>query len=340
VYALNWVQLGLWDDFRSQKIKDSIMSRAWNYLLDVPELVKPFAESLYSVLKKHQGIYPEEDKEFNNRMVAEEHKRHEVIKAIIPLFISKQENIYLLFSYVSLIVEDDLPWLISQYEKIIDKNEKILWCKLISHFSYTFNSKYIGDLLEAKSKDLELSKALAFLDPITINSPEGRKIKAKYLKNERWHKRLKEEHIKPLLKPSPIQRVIKLLDRFEKGDKNAWWLLNREMTLEPNSTHYGDESESDIRTFPVWKKADSKMQNRLLNAAAEYIKSPPSLDTSWIGTNTFDRAYRAGYRAFVLLMNFDHNLFFLLIKQSGKSGLQFSLNFPYIQMRIMNPISL
>ena len=305
VFALNWIQSGYWEDFSFREIKDSIMIHAWMHLLEIPKLIGPFAKALYPILSRYHGISSDKDKDFNAAIIGEEEKRHEVIKAIMPLFIQKKGNIHLLFSRVPLVVEDDLPWLCNQCQGISDENEKKLWCQLIGYLCRGLSHKYLDTIIEAKSSDSDISEVLAFLDPIVINSPEGRKVKAEYLKNERWIRRFNNRRDKPLLKPSPVERVIKLLNKFEEGRKNAWWQLNLEMTLEPNSQYYGDEFESDIRNLPVWKQVDSNLQIRLLNAAKEYIQRPPDLDTSWIGTNTLNRPYMAGYRAFVLIMNLD-----------------------------------
>ncbi len=305
VYALNWIQLGYWEELSFREMKDSIMSRTWTHLLDVPDLIEPFAKALYTVLSRYKGISSDKNKDFNATIIAESEKRHKVINAIMPLFIEKEGNLHFLFSHVPLIVEDDLPWLISQCQGVTDKNEKILWCKLISYLCGSFSHKFIDIIIEAKSSDSDISEALSFLDPIEMDSAKGRKIKTKYLKHERLMKRLNERKDKPLLKPSPIERVIQLLDRFENGEKNAWWQLNREMTLEPNSKYYGHDVESDITKFPVWKQADDDLKMRLFNAAEEYILSPPDLDMSWIGTNIINRPFMAGYRAFVLIMNLD-----------------------------------
>ncbi len=307
VYALKWVSFGFWEDFSFRGVKDCIMIRAWNYLLDIPELVEPFAKALYSVLSKYQDISSDEDKDFNTKIISEKEKRYKVVKAIMPLFVQNNGHIHLLCSRVPLIVNEDLPWLINQCQGITEKNEKLLWCKLISHLSYSCHHKYIGNILEAKSSDSDISEALTFLDPVIINSPEGRKIKTQYLKHERLMKRFNKRDEKPLLKPSPIERVTQLLDRFKDGDKNAWWLLNREMTLEPNSAYYPREAvfESNLTRLPVWEQADDNLKMRLLNAAEDYILSPPDLDMNWIGTNIINLPFMAGYKAFVLIMNLD-----------------------------------
>ena len=210
----------------------------------------------------------------------------------------------MLFSIVPLAVEYDLPWLCNQCQGINDENEKKLWCQLIGYLCRGLSPKYLDTIIRAKSSDSDISEALSFLDPIVINSPEGRKVKAEYLKHKRLMNKLNSRQDKPLLKPSPVERVIQLLKRFEEGEKNAWWQLNIEMTLEPNSKYYGDEFESDIRKLPVWQQADIALQTRLLSAAKKYIQSPPDLDSSWIG-DTLDRVYMAGYRAFALIINLE-----------------------------------
>jgi predicted NACHT family NTPase len=108
------------------------------------------------------------------------------------------------------------------------------------------------------------------------------------------------------LKPSPFERVINLLDKFEKGEMEAWWILNLEMTLEPDNTHYMGhlEYESDLRTLPVWKIADADTKERIIRAASTYLTSVKEIETKeWLGENNLYRPAYAGFRALRLLLN-------------------------------------
>ena len=101
----------------------------------------------------------------------------------------------------------------------------------------------------------------------------------------------------------------KLLDEFEAGDNSAWWKLNLEMTLKPNSTYYhlSDELESDLTVLPGWEVATSVMKQRIVQASKSYLLNQDPETEHWLGTNTFYRPAVAGYRALRLLLREDHD---------------------------------
>jgi hypothetical protein len=74
-----------------------------------------------------------------------------------------------------------------------------------------------------------------------------------------------------------------------------------EMTLKPDSRHYGDEFEPNINKLPGWQEADKSTRSRIVNSAKEYIKRQDQIETDWIGKNKFNRPALAGCRAFLLL---------------------------------------
>jgi hypothetical protein len=105
----------------------------------------------------------------------------------------------------------------------------------------------------------------------------------------------------PRLDPPPDVRIVRLLDAFEAGELNAWWRLNMDLTLEPNSTHYGNELEADLTELPGWQAADLTTRDRILRAAHRYLLDYRSDTETRIGTNEFDRRDLAGYRALRVL---------------------------------------
>jgi len=106
----------------------------------------------------------------------------------------------------------------------------------------------------------------------------------------------------PLLEPAPRERVLRLLEQLESDDLSAWWQLNREMTLQPDSEHYNSEFELDLTKLPGWQEAEESTRIRITNGAKTYIQQQDNIDYEWIGKNIFDRPSVAGCRAFQLLL--------------------------------------
>ncbi|WP_287254362.1 hypothetical protein, partial [Moorena sp. SIO4E2] len=106
-----------------------------------------------------------------------------------------------------------------------------------------------------------------------------------------------------LLEPSPRERVILCLNQLEDGNLSAWWQLNREMTLKPDSRHYSNEFEPDLTKLPGWKEADDPTRTRIIEGAENYIINQKEINTDWIGKNKVNWPALAGCRAFLLLLN-------------------------------------
>ena len=100
-----------------------------------------------------------------------------------------------------------------------------------------------------------------------------------------------------------LQGYAKVLDQCESGNYTAWWQLNMEMTLKPDSTHYGAELESDSTALPGWQSADPTTKHRIVEGAKKFLVEQDPETSQWLGTNTFFRPALAGYRGFRLLMS-------------------------------------
>ena len=97
-------------------------------------------------------------------------------------------------------------------------------------------------------------------------------------------------------------RSLQCLETLESGDLAAWWRLNREMTLESDSTHYGNPLELDLTKLPGWQEAEEATQKRIIESAKNYIQNQDNVAYEWIGTNKYNRPALAGCRAFQLLL--------------------------------------
>jgi hypothetical protein len=92
------------------------------------------------------------------------------------------------------------------------------------------------------------------------------------------------------------------LEKINSGDLDAWWRLNREMTLTPEGTHYRNVFELDLTKLPGWQEADNAGRRLIIDSAKKYVQEQKNVTYDWIGTNTYDRYALAGCRAFLLLL--------------------------------------
>ena len=103
----------------------------------------------------------------------------------------------------------------------------------------------------------------------------------------------------------PLRTLIEgWLDRAKAGEVDAWWRLNRDMTLTEDSDYYpfGAELQPDLTALPGWQALDEGGRSRLVEAAFHYVQVGDPADAEWLGKNLFHRPAAAGYRALRLLL--------------------------------------
>src|SRR5207237_9977848 len=108
----------------------------------------------------------------------------------------------------------------------------------------------------------------------------------------------------PLLDPPAAERVRQDLERFEAGEKYAWWHLNINLTLTTTSRHF-DHLELNITKMPGWATASEEARERIVRAARKFLVDAVPLIDTWLGTNSYKVSDRSAYRAFFLLRQLD-----------------------------------
>lgn len=284
-----------------KELVDAIMLRGWGQLQRL-SVLKAFARAVLSRLQHHDEIVRDRlDPPFSTVLRADDDKRRQVLEVMLPMIRDpKKDSLWLVYSKTPIVLNKDIPWMIKRLEASVSEQTQRAWAQLIAGVFDWREPKYLDTVLTASENNRILNEALArFLKPIELNSPEARRIKKHYLETQEWQKRHQN---RPLLVPSLTERIILLLDQFESGDLAAWWRLNREMTLEPNGIHYGNELESDLTVLPGWKTADATIKARIVKAAKRYVLEQDPETCKWLGTDIIARPAFAGYRALRLLL--------------------------------------
>lgn len=151
----------------------------------------------------------------------------------------------------------------------------------------------------AKRWPLLRAEYAELLDGVQINSPQAEQLKEFHrLSTGRGDRQ------QALVDPPPKQRVREWMERFEAGNIDGWWQMNRELTLKRDSTHYGSSFEYRIASLPGWEEADTTMRDRILASAMPFLeRAEPTVDR-WVGTNQIRYSDLAAYRALVLIKEF------------------------------------
>jgi len=300
-FALEWVARGNAKGHDFEELGERIMIMGWEALEQHPELAQPFARAALARLRDHEAIAKgSEDRPFGQVVREDAVRRRAVLAAVMEAVGPKDETFWLVHAQTPLATDEDVVWLA---ERVLEAppDRKDAWLSLINWVFNPHKPGHLDTVIGLCKREPSLGKAFSWLNAVEIESPEGRKMKADYLRHKRLERQMAAQRNRPLLTPAPKERVLALVDKFEGDDKDAWWQVNMEMTLEPNSTHYGDELEWDLTALPGWRDADEATRARIIEAARCYVASPPLMDPSWLGTKTLHRPAWAGYRALALL---------------------------------------
>lgn len=304
--ALKWVeqQESLQDStYCFEKLMDSIMLKAWEHL-DSSKVLEAFAKAVLTRFKHHHEIVGSStEPAFRDILSNEDNddKRRKTIEMIISLISDiKKETLCLVSFATPLVSNKDVAWMLERLQEEKSKEIQLIWAKLINRAFDRRESGQFDAIIDTSKSNPILAETFSWLlKPIELNSPEAKKMKADYLERQKWQKQDKE---RPLLNPPPAERIAGLLKECESGNSSAWWRLNRDMTLEPDSQYYGDLLESDLTVLPGWKNADAVTRARIVESAKIYVLEQDPKTHEWLGTNIIHHPAFAGYRALQLLL--------------------------------------
>ncbi|MBI3248296.1 MAG: hypothetical protein HYZ50_17455 [Deltaproteobacteria bacterium] len=309
-----------------EKLADSILLRALEHL-EAPGVVEAFAKAVLPRLRAHHSIFRDRaDTQFANVWESDESKRRRVLETMLLALSETEEDPRELF-YAQLVFVEDLPWMLERLQTSTPQKQQLAWARLIEVRFGRSDFRYADLILAACWDSPVLAEACSWLlHPIKLDSPEAQKERENYEEMQKWQNRKKEE--KPLLDPPPEQRIATLLDQCEAGNLEAWWRLNMEMTLEPDSTHYGSELEADLTTLPGWKTAHSTIKARIIEVAKKYLLEQDPHTPDWLGKGIHHRPALAGYRALRFLLQKEPSWLSLLSSDIWKKWASIILAYP------------
>jgi len=281
------------------EIADAIAARALDHV-DSPAVCEALAATVQWWTSRAFDTYRLQESQFQSKLSQREDTRRKLLLAVLPLIADAVDQFWYLYRG-SLLVNDDFYWLL---DRLGDPQVPSLQRAIVTLVARMFDFRDVGQteaLLKAcKGNQVLATEFSQLLNPVILGSVEADEMKA-------YWRRVNEVNFgapqPPLLVPSPQQRIAVLLQKFGGGDLDAFWQLNLDLTLKPNSTRYGDELEPDLTALPGWKSADAVTQDRIISAAKSYVAGYQPLPAiEWIGTNSFPRPILAGYRALLLLL--------------------------------------
>jgi len=299
---------------------DGILMLAWQHL-EVSKIMQAFAQVVRQRFERHDAIVGGEM--FTSSVMADQGyahtfmqhlredagRRHLLLETLLPLWPESSPALNaLVYSQTPIVYEEDMVWLLARLEQETDEPTQHKLVQIIRWLFREWIPQHVEAILEASETQPLLAQQFRWLlEPVLIDSPEARELKRAYY--------AQLEPYKPSPSPGPLNpipavMVQQLLERYESGDLDAWWRLNRVLTLQPVSTHFGDELAADLTILPGWQDADAPTRARIIEAAHGYLlaRAPEAQRAlqermhTWMGQAlTTDFPLFAGYRAFLLL---------------------------------------
>jgi predicted NACHT family NTPase len=307
------------------EIADAIAARALDYV-DKPEVCGALAHTLRAWTARAFDTSRSEESLFCAKLAQNEERRRQLLIALLPLV--ADATFELLHMYRgTLVTRQDFFWILHLLRSVRSPGEQRTIVEIVRHMYDYRDVSQTDALLETCRENELLAREFSWLiNPVILGSPEAAEMKAAWSRLNDLSSR--PEY--PLLDPSPDQRIAALLEKFADGDLTAFWLLNRDLTLNPDSTRYGDEHEPDLTALPGWQRADDITRDRIKEAARRYlITCEPPEPATWTKTNTFPFAVLSGYRALFLLLGTQGNYIDGLPKACWMRWAPITLAYPF-----------
>jgi hypothetical protein len=260
--ALEWMELSYpsWKDkYRSRELAKSILTKAWE-LLNSAEIAKAFLRAISVLFKKHD-LRPIESLISND----EKHKRRILINALLTDFCEEKLDTYLCFQ-ANFVNPDDIPWLIGR-----SKNEPQQIRQYLAELTKcVFNYQHTNIVLTICEEDPMFAEEFKFIrEPVRLDSPEADRMRRCHYGRDRNHEKIS---------PTPMERIIKNLEKSEAGQVNVWPSLLCNLNLDEYGS--GGWPNFDYRESCGWKNAETETKRRIIVATKEYlINGSPKIES-------------------------------------------------------------
>jgi predicted NACHT family NTPase len=303
--ALNWVRDIDRKQFPSdplEELKDAIFLKAWDHL-EHPGVLESFAEAALSRARNYDSVVRRDiDPQFRDIIAKEDEKRRSVLRCIVDLLSPSDRLLsYIAYYETPFALNKDKDWMIGQLRKEKSQAGQAKWAQVIKAVFDLWDPAHVNAVLDTIQEVPVLAELFHdLITPIELDSPQTKQLRENYEKIQR-----KQTRKRPLLDPPPSEQISTLLNEMESGDLDAWWKINLAMTLEPDSTRYNHDFETDLTTLPGWKSADERTRGRITKAALTYVLEADPKTEEWLGENVLFRPAYSGVRALRLLMDRD-----------------------------------
>jgi predicted NACHT family NTPase len=288
-------------DLSLESLIDGIAMKAWENM-NVPEVTEALAKFVASRLKHHDNLIKGRlGKTDHLIFLQDQDRRRRLLETVFSVVAGQPDNdiTWLAFMDTSLVLTDDFEWLISCLDRTPREEVQEAIGHLMQRLFNRTDPRQIELIYEASNRYPAVADIFKWVwQPITLDSDEAKRLRAQHKEIEKWERK----RTRPVLTPSPSERVASLLEECESRNLVAWCRLTRELSLEPTSTHYAAPFEWNLMKFPGWVSADDATRARIVMAAERFILCQAPDSSDWLGTGQFTLSVLSGYSGLALLL--------------------------------------
>ena len=289
------------DGYKLKRLADAILRRAWAQVQE-PDMAPLVLAYVRQAIRKHHkvtiGSEYDENRDFAEELARDAPGRRAFLREAISAQVGDHFPYWLV--QPGLLHRDDLEWLLELGPGSPTSSNELNEATLVEFIEVCVDmndeAQYALLYEAAERWPLLRSRYAMWFDGVSLDSSQAEQMKHYHDQTQQYARTTPAK-----VEPPPAIRVADRLDRFEAGDLNAWWWLYRELTLDDDSTHYGNELNYEITAQPGWAKADPATRSRMLTAAEVFLRdAEPTID-QWMGCNNVNYSDLSAYRALVLL---------------------------------------
>jgi hypothetical protein len=288
-------------DSSLESLIDGVAMKAWENM-NVPGVTEALAKFVASRLKHHDNLIKGRlEKTDHLIFLQDQDRRRRLLETVFSVVAGEPDNdiAWLAFMDTSLVLAEDFEWLISCLDRTPRKEVQEAIGRLMQRLFNRTDSRQIELIYEASNRYPAVADVFKWVwQPITLDSDEAKRLRTQHKEIEKWERK----RTRPVLTPSPSERVASLLEECESRDLVAWCRLTRELSLEPTSTHYAVPFEWNLMKLPGWVSADDATRARIVMAAERFILCQAPDSSDWLGTGQFTLSVLSGYSGLALLL--------------------------------------
>lgn len=227
--------------------------------------------------------------------------RRAIVQEIIKIFTEENEDdlAYKLRRYEhSLIIDEDFDWVLDHVLSADQKREGILWAKILRWSFRTYEPNHVEKILINQQNEFIKEEFHSLLTPIDIESEEAQKARQRH---EEFRAPIKKE---PKKLVDRFELIEKGLEELDKGNIDAFFWLDRNLSLEPESQSYEKDLDFYSESYAGWVSANNNLKRQIVKYAEDFLNQTSPADKDWLN----DGYSRAAYRALRYIEDFDKEI--------------------------------